>query len=232
MKQFTGFEGRSALVVDDHDISRDYVSAALRQSGMAVKAVGSVAAAVRAAGSLPGLVVSDWRLPDGNGRDVCDSIRSAWPSNAALPRFVLLCARPEDAPPDWLAKAGIHRVLRKPCSPRALLEAVRPDGWGIREGTAPGLRDNDEKLLKAVRSELRARLPGLAAAVDGKRLRDAGLISHQLTASAALCRARALESALRELGELCSEGADSARTAATWCSLESAVQQFLVDGRP
>ena len=232
MKEFTGFEGHSVLVVDDHDISRNYVTAALRQSGMAVKAVSSVAAAVRAAGSLPGLVVSDWRLPDGSGRDVCEAIRSAWPARATLPRFVLLCANPEDAPSDWLASAGVHRVLRKPCSLRTLLDAVRPDGWGIREGTAPGLRDKDEKLLEAVRSELRARLPGLAAAVDGKRLREAGLISHQLTASAALCRARALESALRELGELCSERADPARTAAAWCGLESALQQFLVDGRP
>ena len=70
----------------------------------------------------------------------------------------------------------------------------------------------------------------LAAAVEGKRPSEAGLITHQLTASAALCRAQSLESALRELGRLCSEGFDPARTADAWCKLESAITEFFAGG--
>lgn len=227
MQKFTGVARARVLVVDDHATSRNYVLAALRQNGMAVKAAGSVSAACEtAARFVPDVVVSDWRLPDGSGRDVCEAIRTGWSARLPHPRFVLLCGNPRDVPPNWLAAAGLHRVLHKPCPVRALLAAVLPDDWSVRETPPPGPRDDDGELVPAVRAEFRSRLPDLAAAIEGKRLEEAALISHQLTASAALCRAESLESAMRELGRLCSREADPARAADAWCGLESAVADF------
>jgi hypothetical protein len=115
---------------------------------------------------------------------------------------------------------------------RALLAAVLPDDRHVRETPPPTLPDNHGEMERAVRAEFRTRLPDLAAAVGEKRLGEAGLIIHQLTASAALCRAEPLESALRELGRLCTEVADPARTAEAWCELESTVQDFFESDDP
>jgi DNA-binding response OmpR family regulator len=233
MQKFTGVVRARVLVVDDHATSRNYLLAALRQNGMSVKAARSVAAARRAAARfVPDVVVSDWRLPDGSGRDVCEAIRSEWTARVPRPRFVLLCGNPGDVPSSWLAAAGLHRVLHKPCSLRALLAAVLPGDWSVRETPPPGPRDNSGELARAVRSELRSRLPDLAAAVEGKRLDEAGLILHQLTASAALLRAAALESALRDLGRQCAGEAEPCRTADAWCGLESAVANFFAGDSP
>jgi CheY-like chemotaxis protein len=231
MQKFTGVVRARVLVVDDHAASRNYVIAALRQNGMSVKAARSVAAAREtAARFVPDVVVSDWRLPDGSGRDVCEAIRTAWTARLQHPRFVLLCGNPRDVPPNWLAAAGLHRVLHKPCPVRVLLAAVLPDDWSVRE-TLPPTPPDDGELAPAVRAEFRSRLPVLAAAIEGKRLEEAALITHQLTASAALCRAESLESALRELGGLCTEETDPARAADAWCGLETAVADFFeVDG--
>lgn len=234
MQKFTEVVRGRVLVVDDHATSRNYVLAALRQNGMSVKAARSVSAARETAFRfVPDVVVSDWRLPDGSGRDVCEAIRAAWTGPLPGPRFVLLCGNPGDVPPHWLATAGIHRLLHKPCSSRILLAAVLQDDWSVRE-TPPAdhPRDDDGELARAVRSEFRKRLPDLAAAIEGKRLGEVGLITHQLTASAALCRAESLESALRELGRLCSEETDPARTADAWCGLESAVEEYFSGGGP
>ena len=233
MQEFTGVVRARVLVVDDHATSRNYVLAALRQNGMSVKAARNVLAAREtAARFVPDIVVSDWRLPDGNGRDVCEAIRAAWNAGRPRPRFVLLCGNPRDVPTNWLAAAGVHRVLHKPCSMRALLAAVLPDDWSVRETPPPGLPDNDGELERAVRAEFRSRLPDLATAVGARRLGEAGLITHQLIASAALCRAELLQSALRELDRLCTEKADPARTADAWCELETVVQDFFESDGP
>ena len=162
MNEFTGFEGQRVLVVDDHAISRDYASAALRQSGMSVKATCTVAAALEAIDFHPDVVVCDWRLPDGTGRGVYDAIRAAWSGRRTPPRFVLLCGNPEDIPLNWLKQAEIERVLRKPCSLQTLLEAMRPSSWQVSEMTSPTAGRTDKEITGMVRAEMRQRVPGLA----------------------------------------------------------------------
>jgi DNA-binding response OmpR family regulator len=221
MQEFTGRDRLRVLLVDDHVTSRIYTTAALRQGGLTVCAARDVATAARLAECVrPGIVVSDWRLPDGNGRDVFESTRAR---TRPPSRFVLLCGAPDDIPAYWLARTGITRVLRKPCSPAELLAAVQAVPGTVGEESPVRMG----RLQRAARRELREQLPALAADLEQRRLEAAGARAHQLAAAAALGGKRELATALRALSRACGLPPDPARVAHAWCRLETAAGGLL-----
>jgi DNA-binding response OmpR family regulator len=69
-------EKRILLVEDEEDV-REFLALSLRGAGYSVDAVATVAEAnQRLQAMIYGLVIADWRLPDGNGADSDDVARS------------------------------------------------------------------------------------------------------------------------------------------------------------
>ena len=121
-----GKRGKPArvLVLDDHGISRRYAVAALRQAGVAVKASGNPAAALRTALEwLPHAVVVDVGLPGTDGRQWIERLRRQWPGGRPQPRFVLLSAERPEPDEDGHPSCAPATRLRKPASPPELSTA-------------------------------------------------------------------------------------------------------------
>ena len=123
MSHKTAPSKQRVLVVDDHGISRRFTVAALRQNNCAVKAAAGVSESIdKACAWLPEVIFTDWRLADGLGKDVLRGVRNRWPSDRALPRFVLVTGDPPCSP--GLATA-FDRILIKPCSAATLAGETR-----------------------------------------------------------------------------------------------------------
>lgn len=75
------------LIVEDHALVREYVLALLNQQAglIPIGAVASIAEGVEAVGCLrPDIVLLDLSLPDGNGLDAVQVIRTHWPETRVL----------------------------------------------------------------------------------------------------------------------------------------------------
>ena len=103
--------GATAGVCEDDDELRGVLRGALEREGLIVKATGSGAEAVRVfAADPPDVLVLDIGLPDADGRDVCQALRSRGVTSPVL----FLTAR--DAVPDRISgfHAGGDDYLTKP----------------------------------------------------------------------------------------------------------------------
>lgn len=104
------------LVVDDEPPIRQLVARILERKGHQVIQCGDSASALAVTEALDLLVV-DFVLPDGNGRDVTMALRNGRPT---LPVILMsgYLPDPELAPP------APSTFLQKPMTPAALVEAV------------------------------------------------------------------------------------------------------------
>jgi len=83
--QITGFgKGRRALVVEDDDQVRDLVASYLSKEGFSVAEAAEVTDAIRALRSEFDVIVTDLRLPGGDGNDLVSAIKSRWPETQVL----------------------------------------------------------------------------------------------------------------------------------------------------
>jgi DNA-binding response OmpR family regulator len=109
------------LLVDDDEFARSFVRVVLERSGFEVHEAEDVAAAMNSAKSLDlAAVVTDWNLPDGDGRELARHLHE---KSAALPVILItgdLIGLETDGV-DQLFTA----ILHKPFSPSALEEAIR-----------------------------------------------------------------------------------------------------------
>lgn len=78
-------EELSVLVVDDEDTLRSSLELNLKAAGFQVQAVGSINAGVEALRAEPfDIILSDYRLPDGDGLQFIESCREIRPSSAVI----------------------------------------------------------------------------------------------------------------------------------------------------
>jgi two-component system, OmpR family, response regulator len=111
----------AGICEDDHEL-RDVLRAALERDGFAVRTTASGTDAVRVfAETPPDVLVLDIRLPDSDGRDVCQALRARGIATPVL----FLTAR--DAIPDRVSgfHAGGDDYLTKPFALAELLVRVR-----------------------------------------------------------------------------------------------------------
>jgi two-component system response regulator PrrA len=122
---------RRVLVVDDEADFLATYERLLRREGYEVVTVTSRAAGLAAlAGELPHLVISDLRLPDGDGLDV---VRAARAARDAVP-VIVITGYPSDETRRAALAAGATTFVAKPFAAAVLLAAIRSsvDGTGAR----------------------------------------------------------------------------------------------------
>lgn len=118
------------LIVDDHPIARDSLSEMVRSFGMAATAVESGEAAVdeleraAAAGEQAyRAVLMDWKLPDMDGVETSQRIRTA-PNITNAPVVVMVTAYGREEVMQQAQAAGLEGFLVKPVSPSVLLNTL------------------------------------------------------------------------------------------------------------
>jgi two-component system response regulator PrrA len=122
---------RRVLVVDDEADFLATYERLLRREGYEVVTVTSRAAGLAAlAGELPHLVISDLRLPDGDGLDV---VRAARAARDPVP-VIVITGYPSDETRRAAFAAGATTFLAKPFAAAVLLAAIRSsmNGTGAR----------------------------------------------------------------------------------------------------
>jgi PAS domain S-box-containing protein len=148
------------LVVDDDPDTRELYDIMLSSVGYHV----GMAATVRAATELlartaPRVVITDWRLPDGDGFDVADALRASHAKGAQIVGVTgasLTRALREEA-----LERGFSTILLKPVMPDEILQAV---SQALEAGTARELRQAAVRLRRYAShaSKLGARATGCA----------------------------------------------------------------------
>lgn len=126
------------LLIDDDRRLADMVGRYLGQAGFAVQHQGTAREGLAALGQqVPGLVLLDLMLPDGDGLDVCRQIRQMTGVAATVP-VLMLTARGETTDRIVGLEIGADDYLPKPFEPRELLARVRAL---LRRASAPHAAD-------------------------------------------------------------------------------------------
>ena len=121
---------RRVLVVDDEADFLATYERLLRREGYEVVTVTSRAAGLAAlAGEPPNLVISDLRLPDGDGLDV---VRAARDARDPVP-VIVVTGYPSDETRRAALAAGATTFLAKPFAAAVLLAAIRSSVDGVGE---------------------------------------------------------------------------------------------------
>src|SRR5207302_10021619 len=115
--------GRSVLLVEDDETSRESTMTVLLAAGYAVDAVGSCAEAVLAlAAGAHDLVLLDAQLPDGNGLDIVPRLREL---RAGRPVRIVVFSADRVGDTEERALATCDGFVLKPLRPRELLRRLR-----------------------------------------------------------------------------------------------------------
>lgn len=110
------------LLVEDHDATRNVLSALLKQKGHKVVTAGSVAEGLRlAAGAKPDLLISDLGLPDGTGWKLMHQLRAQHPALSGI----ALSGYGMDSDLERTLEAGFATHLIKPVSLERLDAALQ-----------------------------------------------------------------------------------------------------------
>jgi DNA-binding response OmpR family regulator len=116
----TGMAALNVLVVEDSPEYTQIVVAVLRQAGHSVRTAATIADAVEGMNAIPpDLVVLDLTLPDGDGLDLCRTIRET--SSAYI---VMLTGRDDEVDKVVGFRLGADDYVTKPFSPRELAARV------------------------------------------------------------------------------------------------------------
>jgi CheY-like chemotaxis protein len=168
---------------------------------------------------MPGVICTDLRLPDLDGRELIIRIRQAWPGAGPTPRIIVLTGDDSESTRAELDELGIHRLLVKPVSVRELRQAACEGDSGGDAAAGAG----DPQLMRLFREELEQRLPELDRCISNLDRHSACLILHQLIASSAMNEEHRLTASLRALDEACRQGDTTALLARNYHDfLESA----------
>ena len=117
--------GLRILLVEDHDDTRDLVSAVLRQAGAAVTAVAEALQALAALDAQPfDLLISDIGLGDMNGYELMRTVRERPPSRGGDVRAIALTAYARGDDEHAALSAGFDRHVPKPVDPALLARVV------------------------------------------------------------------------------------------------------------
>lgn len=109
------------LIVEDDPTANAFLGLLLTRAGHAVRAAGSVREAGQAAGEFkPDLLLLDWSLPDGTGRDVAEQVRKDNPHV----KLVFLSAHPRETILVETEHLSPAAVLQKSAHPGELIAAI------------------------------------------------------------------------------------------------------------
>ena len=213
------------LVVDDHDFSRRFTVAALRQCSASVKQARTAREAMTLSTSwLPHLIYMDINLPDLDGRVVIEQVISGWPEGRPQPKIIILTGDSGGLDSGTLSCLKADDVLIKPISASQLRETVGKE-WSSEVKEAPA-GENFLELNQLFGKELADRVPELdhclAMADQGRTVS----ILHQLIASSAICREPRLESSLRALDTAVRGESALAQVAQAYFLLLESVYEF------
>jgi CheY-like chemotaxis protein len=116
------------LVVEDDPYFTRILEKRLRAEGYQVSTAGDGRAGMRAiVQEEPDLVISDWMMPEVDGLELCQSVKTGL--REAAPYFILLTAKGEMSDKLLALETGADDYLIKPCDQVELLARVRA---GIR----------------------------------------------------------------------------------------------------
>jgi CheY-like chemotaxis protein len=151
------------LAVDDDADTRELYSLLLGAVGYSVDAAATVRAARELAGRTPpNVVITDWRLPDGDGFAAADAVRA----HAASRHTPIIAVTGFNLESDVEARArrrGFTALLLKPVSPDDILKQV---GLAAAVGTARELRVAAQRLRRYAAQAARAGNAPAVAAID------------------------------------------------------------------
>lgn len=189
-------------MVDDHDTSRDHTLAVLRGGSCTVRHAASAGVALEMALSwLPGLIVTDYHLPDHDGVSLVRMIRRRWPNKHSHPRVILLTGDHCVSGIRGLEALNARHVLIKPVSGGRLLRAA---GLCPEPGNGePGKSVHKREMAWLFRSELERRLPQLDRCLSDLDHDQAARILHQFIAASAINEEQRLTASLRALEASC-----------------------------
>lgn len=110
------------LVVEDDQMLRDAMVTLLSRRGHAVVSAGSGNEAIRVlrTDAVVDLIISDYYMPDGDGRQLLRYVRAR---DQEVPVFILVTGQ-ADATLDDLKALGVQRMLVKPVPIRELVAVV------------------------------------------------------------------------------------------------------------
>lgn len=116
--------GKQILIVDDEQDTRNLLLFLLEDCGAIVTAVGSVADAIAAMNrQKPDLIVSDLGMPEADGFDLIQYVRSR-SSDLSIVPAIALTAYASETTQQQTRSAGFQQHLAKPVDPYALIEAA------------------------------------------------------------------------------------------------------------
>ena len=130
------------LLIDDDRRLADMVGRYLGQAGFAVQHQGTAREGLETLGrQVPGLVLLDLMLPDGDGLDVCRQIRQMTGAAATVP-VLMLTARGETTDRIVGLEIGADDYLPKPFEPRELVARVQTVLRRFRAASSGGGADS------------------------------------------------------------------------------------------
>ena len=166
------------LVVDDDADTRELYSFLLGSVGYRVEAAGDVASAAETVTrAIPHVVITDWRLPDGDGLMVAAALQSRTASRH-VPIIAVTGVSMSPVLSDEARRRGFISTLLKPVSPDDILKAVR---FATEVGTARELRRAAQRLRRYARAvATRARVSS-APMIDALVTRAAARSGHDIS---------------------------------------------------
>lgn len=215
-------------MVDDHEISRRYTVAALREIAGTVKHTHSASEALEMSFSWhPDLIMLDFHLPEMNGLALAKRVRQGWPRNCPAPRIILLSA--EDFDEQTRIGTEIDQFLTKPVSANLLKSSVRS---GQPDGVSEAWSTQHPDLAVLFRQELETRVPQLDRCISALDLPGARNILHQLIASSAICGENELEQNLRALDLACKQDNSDRNLASSYFTFVNTARAYLQGVEP
>jgi sigma-B regulation protein RsbU (phosphoserine phosphatase) len=159
------------LVVEDDPFFQRVLQKRLQVEGYQVMAAGDGRDGMKAIVTFePDLVISDWMMPEVDGLELCQSVKTGL--REAAPYFILLTAKGELSDRLLGLETGADDYLVKPCDQAELMARVRA-GLRIVLLTQQLRRAADELRLARAESEaVRAVPPALAMCSFCQRVRD------------------------------------------------------------
>lgn len=122
------------LILDDEEHIRAALFRALRRDGYNVVLAASPSEAVEALNShAPGVVISDYRMPEMVGTEFLARARDRFPDSM---RILLTAQADEEAVAKAMATGAVHKMLEKPWDDEALRALVREAFVTLEAGAA------------------------------------------------------------------------------------------------
>lgn len=211
----TGIEGLTILAVDDHEINRSFIHAALSPSVAALHlSVNGFDAVERCRNQSFDIVLMDLHMPDMDGLTAWQCIRE----QASVPfstRVIAMTADNRVEERERLRNAGFHGFLNKPVSPGLLFRTIGRvaegrDGFteirnpsesrallldDARASRASGSPKRARQMRAALATELNDRLPLLDKWITTGRFEEAAEQLHQWRGACGYAGASRLEQA-------------------------------------